>query len=100
MSSKKQQLFNALWEEFDAKAKKKVAQRKLARARTRDFNKIADQPQKEEEQQKRQQLRTQKQDSNMRQQQLREQDKKLSKEAKMKNTAEGKPAIMKLLKEL
>jgi hypothetical protein len=96
----KQKLFNALWEEFDAKSKTKAAQRKLARARVRDFNKIADQPRKEEEKQQREQLKTRKKDSKMRQQHLRQQEKKLSHEAKIKNRTEGKPAIMKLLEEL
>ena len=96
----RQQLFNTLWEEFDAKAKKKVAQRKLARARTRDFNSMTDQPQKEEEQQQRQQLKTQKQDSKMRQQRMRPQEKKVSGEANMNNRTEGTTAILKLLEKL
>ena len=95
----KQQLFNTLWEELDAKAKKKVAQRKLTRARTRDWN-ITDKSQKEEEQQQRHQLKLQNQDAKMQQQHLRQQEKKVSDEAKMKNRIEGKPAIMKLLEEL
>jgi hypothetical protein len=81
----KQQLFNTLWEEFDAQAKKKVAQRKLTGARTRDWN-ITDKSQKEEEQQQRQQLKkTQMQDSKMRRQHLKQQEKKVSDEAKMNN---------------
>ena len=94
----KKKLFEALKEEFEAKAQLKAERRKLDRLV--DFKRLDKVAAKEEEKKQKHTQKERENEEHMQAVRMKEIERQEAKENKLKTTVEAKPEIMKLLKKL